>query len=132
MRKSANILIIVYLYQSNTDLLVSHTFFSLHGPCAMHPILNLFLNTDIHKYLDEKFNQFQNSCFSHTVVMLHKLHLIKSLLSNTRRIASKKNVVETFVAVFLLFLQTQAKERIYKHWIAIKIINVGNKLRELF
>jgi hypothetical protein len=51
--------------------------------------------------------------------MLHKLHLIESLLSNTRRIASKENIVETFVTVFLLFLQTQAKERIDKHWIAI-------------
>jgi hypothetical protein len=86
----------------------------------IHPILNVFFKTDIHKYLEEKFEQYlYNKDCQKSVLLLDKLHLIKFFLFNCRKIAVENYVAETFIAVFLYLLKCRSKESIEEMWISI-------------
>jgi hypothetical protein len=86
----------------------------------IHPILNVFFKTDIHKYLADMYAQFEcQESSEKSVLLLDKLHLIKFLLINCRKIAKIKYVGETFVAVFLFLLKCKTKAQIYDHWVAM-------------
>jgi hypothetical protein len=98
----------------------------------IHPILNVFMKTDIHKYLEDTFKHFECKENSEkSVLMLDKLHLIKFLLVNSRKIAEDKYIGETFVAVFLYLLKCRTKIQIENHWVAmIRIFGARAKSEE--
>ena len=106
----------------------------------IHSVLNVFLKTDIHKYLEDKFSQFIHGIKSEkTLILLDKLHVIKFLLLNCRKIEAEKYKAETFVAVFLHLLNCRTKVDIVNMWIAIvhvfgckqKNESYQNKIEEL-
>jgi hypothetical protein len=75
----------------------------------------VFLKTDNHKYLEEKYNEFvKKDNTLKSVLMLDKLHLIKFTLANARKIVDDKKVYigETFVAVFLHLLKCRTRQQI--------------------
>jgi hypothetical protein len=115
--------------KNSTTLLLPQIFCTDYTWVNIHPILNVFLKTDIHKYLDERFQQFQKEESSEkSVILIDKLHLIKFLLENCRKIAKQNFVAETFVAVFLYLLKCRSKAQIEELWVAV--INVfGNPKR---
>jgi len=79
----------------------------------IHPILNVFLKTTIQSYLLSKWSEFANNTISeNSVIMIDKLHFIKFLLSNARRLAKKNFVAETFVCCILHLCKCKIKEEI--------------------
>jgi hypothetical protein len=89
----------------------------------IHPILHVFFKTDIHKYLENKFQLFpEYEGSEQSLLLIDKLHLIKFLLMNCRKIATNNFVAETFVAVFLHLLRCRSQLHLEKHWVSV--INV--------
>jgi len=98
----------------------------------IHPILNVFLKTNIRKYLEQKFRDFSTDCLSNdSVILIDKLHFIKFLLQNARRIAKKNVVAETFVCSVLQLCQCKVKQDILTIFSAIvRLFCSDVKLRE--
>jgi hypothetical protein len=89
----------------------------------LHPILNVFLKTEIWTYLDNSFKQFENEEKSErSVVLIDKLHFIKFLLANSRKVTNKKVVSDTFVKVVLQLTKCRRKREVEELWVAM--INV--------
>lgn len=83
----------------------------------INPILNVFLKTTIGKYLDEKFDEFiSGTVVVKPVLIGDKLHFIKMLLGNSRKIAPTNVIAETFVCVILKFLTIKNKENVKRVW----------------
>jgi hypothetical protein len=66
----------------------------------LHSILDVFFKTEIWTYLDNSLKQFENGETSErSVVLIDKLHFIKFLLLNRRKVTNNNVVSDTFVKV---------------------------------